>query len=244
MVKIPDRADPTLEALNAALEAEQQPYASKNIGFGLIGHECSRHIWYKINSDEPEIFDANTLRIFRNGHADESAMADDLGKVTGIDLYTHDPERENKQYKFDALGGRFTGRLDGVILGLKQAPTTPHVWEHKSANEKKFKALQKLIDELGEKDALQEWNIVYYAQAQSNMYHAGLDRHYMTVGTPGLRDVLSLRTELNKGYAESLVKKAERIINAKEPPERIGDSTWYQCKYCRFHDICHNGEKE
>lgn len=242
MVKIPDRSDPTLDALNAALEAEQQPFSSKNIGFGVIGDSCSRKIWYSINLDMSERFDANTLRIFRDGHDAEAKMAADLRKVDGIELYTHDPNRENKQYKVDNLEGRFTGRLDGVIVGLKQAPNTPHVWEHKNVNEKKFKALQKLIEQVGEKNALKEWNIVYYAQAQSNMYHAELDRHYMTVSTPGLREVMSVRTELDKEYAEFLVQKAKRIIEAKEPPERIGGPDWFECKYCRFHDICHKGD--
>ena len=233
MVQVPDRADPTLDAVNAALEAEQSPYASKNIGFGEIGHECSRYLWYKINLDLPEVFNADTLRIFRNGHNDEAAMAADLRKVQGIELYTHDPERENKQYKFDALDGRLTGRLDGVIVGLKQAPKTPHLWEHKSVNDKKFEALIK-------NPVLKDWDLKYYAQAQTAMLHADLDRHYMTVSTPGLRRVTSVRTELDKEYAKSLVQKAKRIIDAKEPPERIGGPDYYICKFCRFYDECHN----
>lgn len=242
MVAIPPRADPTLDAVNAALEAEQTPYASRNIGFGEIGHDCSRYLWYKINLNEPEVFNADTLRIFRNGHNDERLMADELRKVKGVVLYTHDPERENKQYKFETLGGRLTGRLDGVIVGLLQAPKTPRIWEHKSANQKKFDEIQKLKDKYGEKNTLREWDFKYYAQAQSNMYHADLDRHYMTVGTPGLRQVTSISTELDKELAESLVSKAKRIIEAKEPPERIGDSTWYACKYCRFYNTCHGGK--
>ncbi len=237
MAALPPRQDPTLDAVNSALEAEQSPYVSKNIGFGEIGHECSRHLWYKINLEQAEVFNSDTLRIFRNGHDDEAAMARDLRKVEGIALYTHDPDRDNKQYKFDSLGGRFTGRLDGVIVGLLQAPKTPHIWEHKAVNDKKFEALIK-------NPVLKDWDIKYYAQAQSAMLHAELDRHYLTVSTPGLRRVTSVRTELDKDYATSLVDKARRIIEAKEPPERIGDETWYQCRYCRFHDVCHNKGKE
>lgn len=232
MVLIPERQDPTLDALNAALEAAQQPYASANIGFGEIGHDCSRYLWYKINLNEPEVFNADTLRIFRNGHIDERNMAEDLRKVDGVLLYTNDEARENKQYKFEALGGRFTGRLDGVIVGLKQAPKTPHLWEHKSVNDKKFDALVKCKN-------VKEWDIKYYAQAQSNMLHADLERCYMTVSTPGLRRVTSIRFDLDKDYAKALVKKAERIINAKEPPERIGGPDWFQCKHCRFYERCH-----
>lgn len=232
MVLIPEREDPTLAAVNASLEKEQSPYASKNIGFGEIGHECSRYLWYKINSEIPETFEAGTLRIFRNGHADETAMAADLRKVEEVVLYTHDPNRDNKQYKFDALNGRLTGRLDGVIVGLAQAPKTPHVWEHKSTNEKKF-------NELLKKKSLKDWDLKYYAQAQMNMLYSELDRHYMTVSTPGLRQVTSIRTELDKEYAKALTLKAKRIIEAKEPPERIGGPDWYACKFCRFYGECH-----
>ena len=236
MVSIPERQDPTLDAVNAALEAEQKPYASKNIGFGEIGHECSRYLWYKINTDEPEVFSASTLRIFNAGHSAEARMADEIRKVKGITLYTNDPERENKQYKFDFLDGRLTGRLDGVIVGLLQAPKTPHVWEHKETNEKKFKTLREV-------QSLQKWDGKYHAQAQLAMFGSDLDRHYLTCSTGSLRDVVSCRTELNKPYAESLVIKAERIINAVEPPERIGGPDWFQCKNCRFHSKCHGESK-
>jgi hypothetical protein len=240
MVKIPERNDPTLEAADRALEASQKPYISKNIGFGEIGEECSRKLWYKINTDEAERFEAKTLRIFERGHQVEEDVARYLRRVPGIELYTHDPDRDNKQYKMDALDGRFTGRLDGVIVGLVQAPKTPHVWEHKEVNEKKFNELKKLIDKLGEKNALREWNFVYYCQAQSNMYHIELDRHYMTVSTPGFREILALRTELDKDFALSLVKKADRIIRSKEPPERIGGPDYFGCKFCRFYEKCHS----
>lgn len=243
MVQIPERGDPTLDAINAAIEAEQEPYASKNIGFGEIGHECSRYLWYKINLNEPEIFNADTLRIFRNGHMDERSMAEDLRKVEGIVLHTHDPERENKQYKLDALGGRFTGRLDGAILGLKQAPKTWHVYEHKSVNDKKFDEIQKIKDKKGEKETLKNWNTVYYAQAQSCMKYAELAKHYMSVSTPGLRRVTSIRTDYDAEYAQALEDKADRIINTKSAPERIGDSTWYACKWCRFYERCHKIDK-
>lgn len=236
MVEVPEILDPTLDAINAAIEAEQKPYTSKNIGFGEIGHECSRYLWYKINTDIPEIFESGTLRIFRNGHKDEATMAEDLRKVQGITLFTNDAKRENKQYKFDFLDGRLTGRLDGVIVGLLQSPKTPHVWEHKSVNEKKFKEIQKI-------GTIKVWDEKYNAQAHLVMFGAELERHYLTVSTPGLRTITSVRTELNKNYAEGLIQKAERIINAKTPPEKIGGPDYFMCKFCRFYNTCHGENK-
>lgn len=235
-----NKPDPTLEALNIALEKEQSPRTSKNIGFGAIGHPCRLKIYNDINSDIPEVFSADTLRIFRNGHKDEDTMANDLRKIDGIELHTNDPERGGKQYKLDNLGGRLTGRLDGAIKGLKQAPLTWHIWEHKSVNQKKFDKLEKLKIKLGEKLALKEWDEVYYGQAQLNMFHAKLDRHYLTVSTPGVRDVTSCRTELDAEYAKALVRKADDIINALMPPERISsDPESFICKFCRWKGKCH-----
>lgn len=235
-----NKPDPTLEAVNAALEKEQEPRTSKNIGFGAIGHPCRLKLYYDINATEGEIFSEKTLRIFRNGHRDEDLMAADLRKVKGIELHTHDPNRDNKQYKLDALEGRLTGRLDGAIRGLKQAPTKFHIWEHKSVNEQKFEKLEKLKIKYGEKNALKEWDEVYYGQAQLNMRKAELDRHYLTVSTPGLRRVTSCRTELDKGYADALIRKADDIINAKMPPEKISnDPNNFSCKFCRWKERCH-----
>lgn len=235
-----NKPDPTLEAVNAALENGQEPRTSKNIGFGAIGHPCRLKIYNDINTDIPEVFKADTLRIFRNGHLDEATMASELRLLDGIELHTHDPNRGGKQYKLDNLGGRLTGRLDGVIKGLKQAPATWHVWEHKSVNQKKFDKLEKLKVQHGEKQALKIWDEVYYAQAQMNMFHAELDRHYLTVSTPGVRVVTSCRTELDGGYAEMLIRKAEHIINAKNPPERISNNPEdFICKFCRWREKCH-----
>lgn len=233
-------ADPTLDAINAALEKAQEPRTSKNIGFGAIGHPCRLKLFNDINATEGEIFSEKTLRIFRNGHKDEDLMASDLRMVDGIELHTHDPNREGKQYKLDALGGRLTGRLDGAVRGLKQAPKTWHIWEHKSVNDKKFDLLENLKIKHGEKSALKEWDIIYYGQGQLNMRLAELTRHYMTVSTPGLRRVTSCRTDIDKGYADALIRKADDIFNAKMPPERLSDDpNNFTCRFCRWKEKCH-----
>lgn len=239
MVKIDYQRDPTLDALDHILEAEQAVYVSKNIGFGVIGEPCARKIWYNINATEGERFTADTLRIFRNGHSDEAIMAADLRKIPGIELHTHDPNRGGKQYKMDDLNGRFTGRLDGVIKGIIQAPVTYCVWEHKSVKDSKFQELLDIKLKFGEKQSLSEWNTIYYAQAQCNMKYSELSRHYMTVSAPGIRKITSIRTEFNKDYADALTMKAKRIIDATIPPERMGKKESQMCKWCHHRDKCH-----
>lgn len=237
MALIPERGDPTLAAIDKILEDDTNSQPKRRyIGASSIGDPCARKLWYRYHTELPETFDASTIRNFNDGHVCEERMAALLRRVPGITLWTH--KEDGRQWGFE--DGPFRGHYDGVILGLLQAPKTPAVWEHKSANEKKYAELAKLKS-LDEKTALREWNGVYYSQAVINMHKAGLTRHYMTVSTPGLRDYMSVRTEENPAMAEALILKAKRIASAKEPPERIGGPDYWLCKWCSFYGECHGG---
>ena len=236
MVLVPERGDPTLLAIDAIIEAETNNQPKRNyIGASSIG-DCARKIWYRYHTDMRETFDASTIRLFNSGHRCEDVMAAHLRKLPFIKLHTHDST--GRQFGF--VDGPFAGNYDGVIEGLLQAPTTPHLWENKETGEDKFNALRKLIGE-DEKTALSKWNKVYFAQAIVYMHKAELKRHYMTVCTPGMRNYLSCRTEANPEMAEGLIAKAKRIASMKEPPERIGGKDWYECKWCSFYDVCQLG---
>jgi len=132
--------------------------------------------------------------------------------------------------------------LDGIIQGLYQAPKTTHVWEHKCTNEKKFKKMDNLKAEKGEKEALKLWDEVYYAQAVIYMYYMGFTRHYMTISTPGGREQTSCRTNANNKDAKLLIDKAKRIIESTEPLDKISDKPeFYLCGWCSFKQVCHHG---
>lgn len=238
MVQIPERGDPTLAAIDRILEETTNNQAKRTyIGASSIGDECARKLWLRYHTDAREIFTADTIRKFNEGHRTEDVMAAHLRMVPGIQLWTH--KEDGKQYGF--VDGHIAGHYDGVILGLLQSPSTPHIWEHKATNEKSYNEFKKLaIDD--EKTALQKWNATYYAQAVINMYKEGLDRHYLTVSTPGMRDYWSCRTEANPVFAQALLEKGKRIAAMKEPPERIGGPDWYKCKWCAFYGICHGNE--
>lgn len=234
MVLIPERGDPTLAAIDRILEEETNNQPKRNyIGASAIG-DCARKLWYRYHTDMREVFDADTIRRFNDGHRVEDVMAAHLRKVPGIKLYTHD--EKGKQFGF--TDGPFAGNYDGVITGLLQAPATPHLWECKATAEDKFTAFKKLVND-DEKTALQKWNKIYYAQAVIYMHKAELTRHYLTVCTPGMRNYASCRTEANPEMAEGLIAKAKRIAATEIPPERIGGPDWYECKWCTFYGECH-----
>ncbi len=243
MPTIPAHQDPTLAALDAVIEAAEISRPRPYLGASQIGQPCSRSLWYGLRWTLVRTIPAAGLRRIQDGFRGEAVLIDWLRKVPDIELWTVDPENESNQIGIVDCAGHFRGHLDGIIQGLKQAPKTAHVWEAKVCNEAKVNKLRKLIAEKGEKNALALWDETYFAQAQVYMRGVELTRHYLTVATPGCRDIVSCRTAYQPKVAEALIKKAETIITAERPPLKISETpAWYQCKTCDHASLCH-GQK-
>lgn len=237
MAKLPETTDPTLDAVDAAIEAAQDKKARPYLGASSIGDDCHRKLWLGFHWATAPNFRAHTLKLFDDGHRSEDIQAKRLRMVDGLTLWTHNPAGE--QYGFVDLDGHFRGHYDGVIQGLLQAPATPHVWEHKATAEASQRKLEKLKDEHGEKNALVHWNKTYYVQAQVYMRKTELERHYMTVSSPGCRHTVSCRTDLVNEHADFAIKKAADIIASDRSPQRVSDDPGHwQCKFCQHYDLC------
>ncbi len=239
MALIPEVVDPTLAAIDREMErrAAEEPRRSY-LGASQIGETCERKLWYGLRPDMPRArFPASVLKRFEDGHRGEDVMAERLRLVPGVELWTAD-DQTGEQFGFTDLGGMFSGHIDGVILGLLQAPETPHIWEHKQVE--KLDEFRKAKRSFGDKQALQAWNQTYYAQAVIYMDYFDLTRHYLTVSSAGGRETDSCRTEANPAMAEALRGKAKRIIEAASPPARISERPeHFKCKWCDFRDTCH-----
>jgi hypothetical protein len=245
MPAIPDEyfQDVNLLAADADLVARSKRETRRTyLGMSSIGKPCERSLWYDYHQPSPTNFDALTLKRFEDGHRSEDLMAMRLQRTPGVQLWTVDPDT-GKQFECIDFDGRFKGHLDGVIMGLIQAPDVPHIWEGKCTNEKKFADLKKLKVTLGEKNALRAWDGVYYAQAQAYMGYFELNRHYLTVCTPGGRDWDACRTNFDEQEFIKIKDKAKRILESRTPLARISnDPSWWQCRFCDHNSKCH-GEK-
>lgn len=210
------------------------------IGASILGGECTRQVWYDIRNATPPSFEINSILAIEDGYTQEEVMSRRLSLLPGIKLYTRDEETENQitiQYK------EIKGHVDGVICGLKESKKW-HVWEHKSVNEKKYNILKNLKIQDAE-NALEKWDYKYYVQAQIYMEGLDIDRHFLTVSTPGGRDFMSLRTKRKKSFMR-VVDNLLEIVKDDNPPGKISDKPeFYLCKWCRHKKICHDlkGEK-
>lgn len=232
--------DPTLESVREKLrEIERNQKPRNYLGASSVGHPCERKTWYSYHMPHlrKPMEDKGHLAT-QCGHRAEDTMAAYLRLVDGVELVTHGDD--DKQIGFADLGGKFSGHIDGMIRGLLQAPKTVHVWEHKDCNHKKFADFQNLKTRHGEKATLQEWDIVFYGQAQIYMHYMDVTRHYLTVSLSGVRDFDSCRTEYDKEYAKMLIDRADRIIRAKEPLIGISQKKdFYMCRWCDYAEECH-----
>lgn len=233
--------DPTLVAVDAAIESAHFGGDNNGIAMSEIARECERQIWADHRWISYRRADAAAIKRFEDGYAGEDLMAKRLRMVTGVTLVTVDPETGG-QYKLKELGGHFSGKIDGAILGLLQAPKTWHVWEHKQVEQKSLNKLAKLKRELGEKSALEHWNINYFGQAQCYMQYTGMDRHYLTCALPGGRDYIGVRTNRQVDVGMRLEAKARRVMVSTRPPARISDNpAFFGCRWCHHKDWCHGG---
>jgi CRISPR/Cas system-associated exonuclease Cas4 (RecB family) len=232
--------DPVADAIFASYKAKygaesQRPY----LGASAIGKPCLRQHWYSFRWSKPAEFSGRLYRVFQTGHLQEPRIYADLAAI-GCTVYDMDPST-GKQWSFvePSSGNHFKGNADGIVTGLPQAPKSPHVLEIKTASDKMFKEMQKS----GVKKAKPE----HYAQMQMYMKWSidlygenGCSRAIYIVVNKNDEDIYTERLEFDKDEAKAIIDKALAVITATEPPVGISqDPSWYECKFCDYHSICH-----
>lgn len=232
--------DPVAAAIFAHYKAKygaeaQRPY----LGASAIGKPCLRQHWYSFRWAKQPDFSGRLYRVFQSGHLQEPRVYADL-RAIGCDVYSVNPVT-NKQFGWSepSTGHHFRGNADGIVTGLPQAPKAPHILEIKTASDKYFREMQKS----GVKQAKPE----HWAQMQSYMRWSiaefgedGCKRAIYIVVNKDNDDIYTERLEYDAQAAQEIVDKALAIITATEPPVGIStDPTWYECKFCDYHSICH-----
>ncbi len=229
---------PLLDIKRAIKLEFDQPTPRPHLGCSQIGSACRADLWHSFRWNVKAEFDAETHLRFQDGHRSEDVMAAYIRKA-GFHLQTH---YNGQQIRVSSLGGHFAGSVDGIIKGLPWLRKDEYsIWEHKAVNETKYKKLGDLVKKHGPESlrlALMEWDEVYYAQAQCYMSKLNTSHHWLTCSTPGCRDFLAVRTELNPDYAAAMESKAELIITSNEPPTReYQDPFFFKAKWLNSFDL-------
>jgi hypothetical protein len=229
MATLPDRPQPTVDAIYAAYEANQETGYRYHLGASLIGTECERSLWYSFRWASKATFSGRMLRLFQTGHLAEARFVADL-RAAGIEVY--DVDEDGKQFGVRDEFGHFGGSMDGCGIGFSEAPKTWHLCEFKTHNEKSFVKLQK--------EGLQKAKPRHYAQMQVYMHLSGMTRGFYLAVNKNTDELYQERIEYDATFALQLLAKANRVIQSEHAPRKLSnDPSWFECRFCDHRAVCH-----
>ena len=120
-----------------AWEANASSWDSLGFSPSMISSECDRELWLQLRwAFGREVFKGRMLRLFNTGFREEDRIVADL-RMAGLEVAEVDPDT-GRQFGVKALAGHVRGKMDGLVLGVPEAPTKWHILEAKSHNTKSF----------------------------------------------------------------------------------------------------------
>lgn len=226
MAVIPKPFNDIVSLIDAAHEArEEKP--RPHMGASILGHACDRWIWLSFRWAVRQKFPGRVLRLFRRGNMEERIFMDDLESI-GVVF--------SKSQAYVNFGSHVSGSADAIIeSGVPLAEKTRHVAEFKTHNKKSFDALDR---EGVEKSKPEHW-------AQMQIYMAGLniDRALYVAVCKDDDRLYTERVKYDEQAATKLIERGKRLALSDRMPEPISaDPSWYQCKFCPAHDLCHGSK--
>jgi CRISPR/Cas system-associated exonuclease Cas4 (RecB family) len=214
-----------VKKINDVLSIQRKHENRTYLGASQIGRICNREIWYEFTGAESEPLDTQLLLTFEVGRRLETMILD-LMEQAHIDLER--PSKENHGLFLQSHIKQLQGHMDGVING-------DTVLEIKTAKHSSFQKFASF--------GLKEWSMPYYSQLQTYMGMSGLKQGLMVAFDKDLSTMHSEMVYFDEPHYEYLCLKAESIIDAIDPPERINKSPiYYVCARCKFKKICHGSE--
>lgn len=231
-----------LQQLNKLLDTGIDEYSIKtfkdddqrtHLGISEIGDPCSRRVYYKFRWMFKEEFSGRMYRLFSRGHREEDKFVNLLEGV-GCTVFRHDAE--GKQFRVSGVMGHYGGSCDGVAIVPWTLNNYPFLLEFKTHNEKSFTKL--------EKDGLVKSKPRHYDQMCGYGWKMNIQYAIYFPENKNDDDIKPQFIKLDWQRGMQLERKAEEIITAKMPPQRISDNpSYYECKdfNCPALAICHHG---
>jgi hypothetical protein len=226
MVKIPVNPNTTHFKLNAF---EVENHKGPSIGMAELGKSCYRQTWYAFRWVKPiSMVPGRVIRIFKLGHVIEDIVIESLEGI-GIEVYA----RQQELWGFEKF---IHGFIDGRCTNVPEAPKTEHLLEIKSMKASLFKKL--------EKSGVKSSNPGHYDQCQRYMHALGLKRALYVCMNKDTSEIYPERIYYDESRAKELIHKEQELVMSEDPPSGIStDPSWFECKFCNFHGICHHGDE-
>lgn len=198
----------------------ERPY----LGMSILGNPCERYLWYAFRWAAPVRWEGRMLRIFETGKIEEERVIKNLRDAGCI--------VRDQQKEVSLFGGLVQGHIDGIVEGLPDAPSTPHLLEVKTSNAKNWALLSK-----GHVESAQPG---HFAQIQMYMACLRIERFLYISVNKDTDEIYAERGGRFPEYSDKLISRAGMVIHSHRPLPRISESpAYYTCKYCPYASVCH-----
>ena len=206
----------------------------KHLGASIMGEACSRKLFYIFRWVKNIKHEGRVQRIFNVGNEAEPRF---IKYLEGIGFEFLMPT--DRQHRISGCDGHYGGSLDGkCIAPARYNLSEPLIFinEFKTNNTGAgFNAV--------EKDGVAKAKPKHYAQLCQYGFKEKLKYGLYLIENKNDSSITIKIVELDWTYGASLERKAEEVIYSKQPPNRISDNpAFFDCKYCDYISICHEGE--
>lgn len=207
-----------------------------HLGASELGEECWRKLWYGFRWTKQEMFDGRMMRLFNVGHSAEPRF---ITYLKGIGFEVKEFDEDGKQFRISGALGHYGGSLDG----LAKPPAKYEISEDIIfLNEFKTNGTGATFDKV-EKDGVAKAKPRHFYQMSQYGYYYKLKYGLYLIENKNDSSIIVKIVELDWNLGQQLEKKATDIINSKEAPNRISNNpSFFNCKFCNFSGICHEGE--
>lgn len=208
-----------------------------HLGASELGEECWRKLWYGFRWVRKEIFDGRMLRLFNVGHSAEPRF---ISYLRGIGFEVKEFSDDGKQFRISGANGHYGGSLDGMCKAPERYQIEGNLV---LLNEYKTNGTGPGFAKVAT-DGVAKAKPRHFAQMSQYGKHYGLRFGLYMIENKNDSSITIKIIELDWNLGAQLEKKAEDIINSKEPPPRISENpSMFSCKFCHFKGICFDGEQ-
>ncbi len=231
MSSIPPPTPHTVDAIYAWRETRRgSAFESDGIPFSQMGDPCDRKLWYAFRwTHFPDVKLGRMLRLFETGHREEARMI--------VELIAIGCEITDEQQKVSLCRGHLRGKIEGVIVGVVEAPKTQHLLECKTHKGESWRAVVK--------HGLKEKKPEHWVQVLLGMHAKHLLRSFYIAHNKDTDELHTVRHEYDPVEAMKIEARAERIIDAHTPPPKLHENpeskVAFHCTYCPAKALCHEG---
>lgn len=209
---------------NEIVEQELRPY----LGYSGLGHPCNRFLWYSFRWAYRNFITRRIKRLFERGDYEESKIIEDLNRHG---MVVFDEQKEVVGFEKHVLG-----HIDGIVTRVEGCHDDELLLlEMKTAKESFYKKYVK--------NGVQLTNFTYYCQTQSYMGKLGLEKCMFVITNKNDESRYIEFIDFNEDQYDQLEQVAADIVATDVPPNKIGEVTWHECRFCSAKDICHKNKK-